>query len=76
MRAGVSFPLLARNDDNAAVWDRLNRERINIDLDACYSSVFDEHWMTALRHPKPVPARSCDELPGRSFDAQLYGPEA
>jgi hypothetical protein len=71
-REDVSFLNVPRSEENAAIWDRLNTERLKIDMHACYSSVFDEYWMTSLRHPKAVRVKSCDVLGGPSYDEDLY----
>jgi hypothetical protein len=71
-RDEMSFLAVTRSEANAALWDKLNTERFKVDIGACYSSVFDEHWITYLRHPKPVPAKDCSELQGASYDAALY----
>lgn len=72
-RDGEHFLLVPRTAEDSAVWDRLNVERLKVDIGACYSSVFDEHWVTHLRNPTPVPVKDCAELPGVSYDADLYG---
>jgi hypothetical protein len=57
----------------ADLWDKLSVGRMKVDMDVCYSSVFDERWTTSLRNPKPVPVKTCDELPGAAYEANLLG---
>jgi hypothetical protein len=67
----VSFLSVPRSQESAAIWDRLDTQRLKIDMEACYSSVFDEYWKTSLKHPKAVRVKSCDALRGPSYDEDL-----
>jgi hypothetical protein len=61
LRAGddLTFLSLERTDDNAHVWDRLDMERLQITMRACYCSVFDECWQADLRHTTAKDVRRC-----------------
>jgi hypothetical protein len=71
-RDSLSFIGLRRTEANDAVWDKLNAERFKVDIDACYSSVFGEHWITNLRNPRPRPVESCSALAGAAFAPRMY----
>ncbi len=71
-REVTSFFSLRKSDTEAAVWDKLNVERMKIGVSACYSSVFGERWTTSIGRPKPVSVKSCDALAGPAYDANLY----
>ena len=70
-REEITFLAVSKSDVSADMWDKLNVERIKVDMAACYSSVFDEHWTTSLRNPKPVLVKTCDALPGPAYEANL-----
>ena len=70
-REEITFLAISKSDVSADMWEKLNVGRIKVDMDACYSSVFDEHWTTSLRNPKPVSVKSCDALPGAAYEANL-----
>jgi hypothetical protein len=67
-REDIAFLSLRKSDSEAAVWNRLDAERLKIGMSACYSSVFGERWITSLGKPKPVSVASCDALPGAAYD--------
>jgi hypothetical protein len=67
-REDIAFFSLRKSDAEAAVWNKLDAERLKIGMSACYSSVFGERWITSLGKPKPVSVASCDELPGTAYD--------
>jgi hypothetical protein len=71
-REETAFFSLRKSDAEAAVWDKLNVERLKIGMSVCYSSVFGERWINNLRQPRPVSVKSCDALPGPAYDANLY----
>ncbi|MBV8145898.1 MAG: hypothetical protein JO184_12910 [Gammaproteobacteria bacterium] len=61
LRAGdeLTFLSLERTDSNAETWDRLDLERVQIRMRACYCSVFDECWLADLRQTSAREVRSC-----------------
>lgn len=67
----MSFLTVPKNDADAAAWERLDAQRLKIDMRACYSSVFDEHWVTGMRQPKAIRVKSCDVLAGPDYDEDL-----
>jgi hypothetical protein len=42
-----------------AVWDRLNTERVNLRLRACYCDVFDDCWVSGLVGTKATRVAAC-----------------
>jgi hypothetical protein len=67
IRPGEDVDILEmrRTPANAAVYDRLDRERFRLGFDACYCSVFDECWRSDLQGLKPKRVRSCPEPASR-----------
>ncbi len=61
LRAGdeLTFLGLERTDANADVWDRLDMERVQIRMRACYCSVFEECWLADLRETTATEVRRC-----------------
>jgi hypothetical protein len=55
----VTLLRLQRTKANQAVWDRLNKERFQIQPRVCFCSVFDECWITASRYTKPTRVPEC-----------------
>lgn len=51
-----SLPLAGADPD---VWAKLDSARFEIDLRACYCSVFDECWTTDFSSVKKTPAKVC-----------------
>ena len=43
-----SFLTVVRSPQNEVYWQRLDTERLNVSVRACYCSVFDECWTTTL----------------------------
>jgi hypothetical protein len=67
-REDTTFLSIRQSDTEGGVWDKLNVERLKIGMSACYSSVFDEHWITSTAQPRPVSVRSCEDLSGPAYD--------
>jgi hypothetical protein len=59
--ADLDFLEIRRTDANAAVWDRLDQERFELEFEACYCSVFEECWRSDLQSLEPEPVRSCPQ---------------
>jgi hypothetical protein len=70
-REEITFLAVSKSDVSTDMWERLDVERLKVDMDACYSSVFGEHWTTSLRNPRPVRVKSCDALPGSAYEGNL-----
>jgi hypothetical protein len=70
-REDITFLAVSKSDVAPEIWEKLDAARMKVDMAACYSSVFNEHWTTSLRNPKPVSVKTCDELPGPAYDAVL-----
>jgi hypothetical protein len=54
-----NFIRLPRTDDNAAIWDRLDKERWKVVVRSCYCSIFDDCWVTDSRQADPQPVDVC-----------------
>lgn len=53
------FIRLAKNDENAATWDRLNLERWKVIVRTCYCSIFDDCWVFESSKTRPDPVKAC-----------------
>jgi hypothetical protein len=73
-RETVAFLQVPQSTSDPAVWSKLNAERFNVDLQACYSSVFDEHWITTLQNPSSVQVKSCSALGGPAYMENPFRP--
>jgi hypothetical protein len=71
-RESILFLQVPRQDANAALWDKLQIERMKIGMAVCYSSVFGEHWITGLSRRAPRRVQSCKELDGTGYDEMLF----
>ncbi len=59
-RDSIDLIVLARNQANTAIWDKLMSARLHLSLEACYCSVLDECWTTDLGPTSdPVPVGEC-----------------
>ncbi|HEY3812116.1 MAG TPA: hypothetical protein VGL66_02740 [Caulobacteraceae bacterium] len=58
-----SFISLRGTDANAAVWTRLDTERLNVSTRICYCSVFDECWVATLNMQAPTTQRAVKRCP-------------
>ncbi len=59
-RDSIDLIELARNQANAAVWDKLVTARLHLTFEACYCSVLDECWTSDLGPTSdPVPVDEC-----------------
>lgn len=67
----TNFIRLARTDENAAIWDRLDKERWNIVVRSCYCSIFDDCWVTDNRQKSPQSVEACPAN-WRTFDERPY----
>ena len=54
-----NFLVLPLTPRTAAVWDRLNTARFQVQTRACYCSVFDECWVSDLRTLDADDVKSC-----------------
>ena len=77
--AQTNFIRVAKTDQNAQIWDRLDKERWNIVVQTCYCSIFDECWISDNRQKRPKAVNTCpadwttfDErpFPGTSGESQ------
>lgn len=53
------FFALDRTDENTALWSKLNRERNNLLVQACYCSVLDNCWLLDSSKQIPEAVRRC-----------------
>jgi hypothetical protein len=54
-----SFIRLAKTDQNAPLWGRLNDERWKVVVRSCYCSIFDECWVFDSRTEQPSQVKAC-----------------
>jgi hypothetical protein len=67
----TNFIRLVRGDDNAAIWDKLDKERWNVVVRTCYCSIFDDCWLSDNRQKRP---ESVDVCPAnwKTFDERPF----
>jgi hypothetical protein len=53
------FIRLAKTDDNAVLWQRLNGERWKVVVRTCYCSIFDDCWVYDSRKGQPDEVKAC-----------------
>jgi hypothetical protein len=53
------FIRLAKTDQNAALWDKLNDERWKVAVRTCYCSIFDDCWVFDSQKGKPTETKVC-----------------
>jgi len=54
-----SFIRLAKTDQNAALWNKLNAERWKVTVRSCYCSIFDDCWVFDSRKQRPNEVKAC-----------------
>ncbi|MFL6731727.1 MAG: hypothetical protein ACJ8EP_05225 [Sphingomicrobium sp.] len=54
-----TFISLAKNDVNAAIWNKLNNERWKVTLRTCYCSIFDDCWFFDNSKARPDAVEVC-----------------
>jgi hypothetical protein len=54
-----NFIKLAKTDQNAALWDKLNDERWKVVVRTCYCSIFDDCWVLDSRKSGPDEVEAC-----------------
>ena len=65
LKAGenVEFMRLPRANNDDALWERLNLQRFNVQVKACYCSVLDDCWTLDTETVEPVAIEACPVLP-------------
>ena len=65
LKAGDQIVLmtLSKVSNSDELWQRLDRERFDVTVRACYCSVLDDCWIFDSAHMDPEPVRSCPVLP-------------
>lgn len=58
----MKFFMLPKKQANAALWEALDRERLNILIRTCYCSVLEECWQDEPGHAQPHSVRRCEVL--------------
>ena len=66
-----NFIRLLRTEANAAIWDKLDRERWKVVIRSCYCSIFDDCWVTDSRKADPQPIDACPAN-WTTFDEQPF----
>ena len=54
-----NFIRLAKSDNNAALWEQLNKERWKVVVRTCYCSIFDDCWVFDSRKGRPDQVKAC-----------------
>jgi hypothetical protein len=54
-----NFIRLAKTDENAAIWQKLDTERWKVVVRSCYCSIFDDCWIADNRRQRPQPVEAC-----------------
>jgi hypothetical protein len=54
-----SFIRLAKTDQNAALWNKLNDERWKVAVRTCYCSIFEDCWVFDSRQQQPSEVKVC-----------------
>ena len=55
----TEFIRLERTEANAAIWDRLEKERWKVVVRSCYCSIFDDCWVFDNREKQPEAVKEC-----------------
>ena len=53
------FIRLAKTEQNAAIWDRMNGQRWKVVVRTCYCSIFDDCWVFDSAKTRPDPVKAC-----------------
>jgi hypothetical protein len=53
------FIRLAKTDQNALLWNKLNEERWKVVVRTCYCSIFDDCWVFDSRKNRPDEVKAC-----------------
>jgi hypothetical protein len=69
-RENISFFRMERGTVSPELWDVANKERMNIEVRACYCSVFDECWNYDSRQERP--ARTAECRPSQAVQFTTY----
>jgi hypothetical protein len=56
---------IAAGDDAEKFWEASQNNRLNIRV--CYSSLYDESWISDSKNEQPTPVGSCTSDPAREF---------
>ncbi len=56
-----------KNEQNVALWDKLNQERSNLVARVCYCSVLDDCWLLDSSRSIPDKVRQCPVPPGTQY---------
>ena len=55
----TEFIRFLKTDQNAAIWDKLERERWSVVIRSCYCSIFDDCWIFDNREKRPQQVDVC-----------------
>ena len=53
------FIRLAKTDQNAVLWNKLNSERWKVVVRTCYCSIFDDCWVFDSKQSRPNEVKAC-----------------
>jgi hypothetical protein len=69
-RESISFLVVPYRESNVELFHKLDAERMKIVMSVCYTSVFDEHWISTLGQAAQRSVKSCDQLEGPAYEAR------
>ena len=55
----TNFIRLAKTDENAGIYEKLDTERWKVVVRSCYCSIFDDCWIADNRQKRPQPVEAC-----------------
>ena len=67
----TEFIRLAKTEENAAIYDKLDIERWSVVVRSCYCSIFDDCWISDNRRERPQPVEACP-ADWRTFDERPF----
>ena len=67
----TEFIRFLRTDQNAAIWDKLERERWSVVVRSCYCSIFDDCWVYDNRQKRPQQVDVCP-ADWKTFDERPF----
>jgi hypothetical protein len=67
----TEFIRFLKTDQNAAIWDKLERERWSVVVRSCYCSIFDDCWVYDNRQKRPQQVDVCP-ADWKTFDERPF----
>jgi hypothetical protein len=63
----IRFFAIDKNEQNAALWDKLNQERFNLEAQVCYCSVLEDCWLFDSSKQTPDKVEKCPVPSGPQY---------